>query len=392
MFPSSDTLALADRLPKLVGAPANAAEILSRLRVLMIGGGSVGSRVASHLARWQVTRIAIADPSNFKPQSVLTHDIGLEAIGQPKAEWSADICHRVSPTTDVAAHVARIQDLPPSAFVGFDLAVLASDNLRAETAAGQLCQWLGLPLVQGSVAGETLSAEVRFFGNSNADSPCPGCQFSDDEWRYHDDELVYACNGGPATQKIQPTMSTSFLCSIAADLVMTQIMRHVLGLGQPVADTLLSWCGYTHRAFISPLARRTTCRLEHTRWEQAVVSKPLAECSPAELLVAAGMDEPAMAELVTLGVEKHRFAERAWCCNHEQAIDRFVPAGKTSVVACQHCGEPLVPSPFFLRPDVPLAKISVSAALRKSGVSSTSGIRLTAGSRTAIVTRQKGMQ
>src|SRR5262249_32457442 len=159
-----------------------AAAILARQRVAVVGAGSVGGRIALHLARQRLAAITIVDPARYKSQSVLTHEISPADVGRAKAEAVAARCQAISPGTVVTPHVARVQDLPVSQFTNCDLMVLSGDNLQSETAASEICARLAIPLVHAAVHGETLTAQVRFVAHATADGPCLACSYSADEW------------------------------------------------------------------------------------------------------------------------------------------------------------------------------------------------------------------
>ena len=49
-------------------------------------------------------------------------------------------------------------------------------------------------------------------------------------------------------------------------LVETQLLRWPLQLGTPVEDTLVEYCGYTHRTVVQPLRHNPACPCNHTRF------------------------------------------------------------------------------------------------------------------------------
>jgi hypothetical protein len=202
----------------------------------------VGRPIALHLARLQVAALQIVDRSKFKPESILTQAITPDEVGLPKAQSTGALCKRISPATRVQIFDGPFEALAPTELLRTDLVVMATDNLAVEVRAGQRCIELRKPLLQGSVHGETLTSHARFFSNAAASSPCPACGFTADEWARLNAATVFSCESAdpmqaPARTTSQPTRSVSWLCSTAADLVLMQLLRHVAGLGGPVADT-----------------------------------------------------------------------------------------------------------------------------------------------------------
>jgi molybdopterin/thiamine biosynthesis adenylyltransferase len=384
------TPATTARLPKFVGGPADAAARLQALRIAIVGCGSVGLRVALALARLGVKRIVCVDPKRTKAESILTHPILPSAIGRPKAELAAEMCRAISPTTVVEACVTGIAEMPLSVLAGLDAMLMATDNLRAEVDAGQLALNLGVPLIHAAVLGEMLVAQVRFFGNASADAPCPACLYNRAEWQFYAARSARfncagAINAKPRAETQEaPTMSVSFLCSMAADLAMMQLLRHALRLGKPVADTMLEYCAYTHRTTITPLARNPRCQREHVAYERVVPPRALADCAPAELVRAAGLGDAAGAQ--SLAVDDLRFAETGICQQgHTQALRRFAAMSQAAGV-CDTCGQPTWAVAYQSQHRVPLAALAGAAEcpLRQLGAESPRWAVLQGGARSFL--------
>ena len=66
---------------------------------------------------------------------------------------------------------------------------------------------------------------------------------------------------------------------------MNQLLRLVLGLGQPVGDTLLEFCGY-YRHTVVPLRSRSACRCDHATWEPRTLAGDPSAMAIAELASA----------------------------------------------------------------------------------------------------------
>jgi len=241
---------LACRMPQFVGLGEHPGPRMRKLKAAVVGAGSVGARIALHLARQQIERLAIIDRGRFKAESLLTQPILPAAVGRWKAEHIGQLCQLISPRTEIFLHAGRFEELETFALEGFDLVFLATDNLGVEVQVGQSCRHLGKPLIHASVHGETLVAQVRLFRNEHDDDPCPACAFGMEEWRALQAETAFRCelteSGEPAREdRNAPTVSVSFLCSLAADLAMVQMFRLVLHLGQPVENTIAEHAGFT---------------------------------------------------------------------------------------------------------------------------------------------------
>jgi hypothetical protein len=239
-----------------------------------------------------------------------------------------------------------------------------------------------MPLVLAAVHGETLNAQVKLLANARAGGPCPVCLFNEDERQWQDREAIFSCTGGDAQYRAEPTRSTSFLCSLAADLAMAQAVRWFLGLGASVGDTELTWSAYTHRVLIAPLVARASCPLEHAAWQRAAVAGRAADATVDELLAAAHMTRRPG---VTLAVEGHGLAEKAICCGHETPIGRFVAVESSVAGSCPRCGADLVAPPYFVRKAVPLALLPRKVPLAELGAAAAKAVLVSDGSRSVLV-------
>ena len=349
------------RMPAFVGCdPEHVRSVLDRLRVTLVGAGAVGRVIALHLARLLIAGLQIVDRARYKPESLLTQAITPDEVGVSKAGSTGVLCKRISPATRVEVFDGPFEALAPTELARTDLVILATDNLSIEVRVGQRCIELRKPLVQGSVHGETLTVHARFFSNASADSPCPACGFTADEWAHLNAATTFSCDGAdptsaPARATTQPTRSVSWLCSTAADLVLMQVLRHVAGLGVPVADSVVESCAYTHRNVVTPLKRNPSCPVEHVPWTARPAPGPLGRTTLRELAAAAGVRDEA---LVGFQVGDARYIEAGTCEHgHDRPVGRFVesPGGGT---LCGTCGEPLHAQPIFTHRVVPASVLA----------------------------------
>ncbi len=343
------------RLPQFLGVQRDLASLFPTWNIAVVGAGSIGRSLASHAARLQVGALTIVDRSHYKAESVLTQAVTPADIGAPKASNTGQYCKRVSPNTRVFAFDGPLESLPVAAFAGANLVFAATDNLLAEIEIGQRCLNLGIPLIHAAVFGPTLVAQIRFFANNDAAGPCPTCGFNSTEWHHVNRETIFSCQGygthdqqaaaAPATGP--DTQSLSFLSELAADLALMQALRHVAALGEPMGDTLLEYCGYTHRTIITPLRRRADCPCDHQEWVEMLPPQPLTDCTPRELLVATP-DEQHDLRGISFDVDASPFVETGLCssCGRRHAIKRFVtPLG--GALSCTACGSPIDAEPLF---------------------------------------------
>ena len=359
---------LAARMPRLVGCSVNAEEQLKRLRVAVIGCGSIGMRIALHLSRLGLAVLVLVDPKLFKPESLLTHEISPTEVGQAKAMAIARRCKAISPGTRVIAFIGNAQELPLEFWLDqFDLIVLASDNLAVEAAVGQTCLHLALPLLHASLLGDVLTTHVRFFANQKPHSPCPACAFGRVEREMLDHEIRFNCDTGVSAQgevrvATQATRSFSYLCSMAADLSVNLILRFVLGLGEPAEDTIVEYCGFTSEIVTSSLEFNPNCRCDHCRYTVVHARSSLPQCSLRELArTHAGALQPDALEF-TVG-ESLWFEQGMCSCPALKSVRRFMRQDRTGAIRCPQCGESVSASPFHTHRTVTAALLDAALDL-----------------------------
>jgi molybdopterin/thiamine biosynthesis adenylyltransferase len=363
------------RMPTLVGCKVNPEARLKTLRIAILGCGSVGMRIALHLARLGLAVLILVDPKMFKFESILTHEISPKEVGKEKALALAWRCKEIAPGTRIFYYVGNAQELPNDLWLDVDLVVLASDNLRAEVETGATTLALGLPLVHVSLLGDLLTTHVRFFSNRHPQSPCPACAFGATERALLNNEVRFSCDagisGGDGVRVAAPaTRSFSYLCSMAADLAVNSIMRFVLGLGESVEDQITEYCGYTDRIVTSKLEFNPECTSAHSRYEIVQAQQSLDTCALNELATA-HLNAQSGALDFTLG--QLVWVEQCVCgCASPQLFRRFLPLDQIRTAQCGECRKPISPSPFHTHRTVTASLLgdAINTPLRRLGATS----------------------
>jgi len=243
---------------------------------------------------------------------------------------------------------------------------MAPDNLSAEVAIGQRFLNLGKPLIHAAVHGETLTAQVRVYANKDGQGPCPACGYGQMEWGQLARDFRFSCEGhrtglpASASLETQPTLSLAHHCGLASVLAMNQLTKLVLGLGKPVGDTLLEYCGYTNASTLSPLQRNANCLCNHTRFAIVRAPMPMKDCSLAMLADAAScpMDPPNL----TFTVDGYSWWTQGSCqCPHPTQVRRFIKPGARGNLRCPKCAQPILPQPLHTYPEVPSSVLGSDA-------------------------------
>jgi molybdopterin/thiamine biosynthesis adenylyltransferase len=372
------------RTPKILDVSADLGSAMRRLWLAIIGCGSVGLEEADVIARLGVDRLLLIDPARFKATSVLTHPCLPQDLGLPKALVAGERAKALAPETEVFAFEGCFEELPTHLLAGMSYLLLASDNLRCEASVSQAALHLGIPVLQGSVYGRTLSAQVRSIAIADGgEGPCLCCEFGAREWEELDRGTVFSCTGAeaaaaaPADRSPIPTESPPQLCRIAADMACMELSRRVLGIGDADESRLLDYSGFSHGTTVTPLRRRAECPLDHQTMQLAPRERDLGESAPRELVREAGYQDwdP---RRVTLTVEDRSFSSLALCdCETHPSLGRFFSPGGAAD-ACPRCGVLLRPHPIYTNDEVPISALAgqLDCTLESLGATAPGSVRL----------------
>ena len=343
-----------DRMPDFIGLTGDARSRLAQTRLLLVGVGSVGARIADHAARCRVGAIGLVDPKAFSANfdTQMTRDPS--DFGRPKALRVGEWAKTISPSSIVRVFDGPVQGLSWLDLDEYDIVVASTDNLLAEVYLGETCMALGLPLLYASVHGPTLCSQVRVFMNRNGDSPCPSCGYSRAEREQLSSGTRFSCDpaaGGEADLDGPPTVSVSPLCSLAADMAMLEVLRMRLRLGSAPCDCVRELNGYTGASVTTPLSRRAACGVDHTVLERAYLDRPLGECTLRDCAEAAGVTGDEGIARTSFAVDDSLFAGVLDCTacgtshEHNEFLDRRREPVRRVCRACDH--HELAPHPFL---------------------------------------------
>lgn len=233
-----------DRLPTAL------AEVAKSTRVGIVGLGSVGSKVATSLARSGVRSFVLVDGDVFLPENVIRHDAGfletamlkVEAARERITSVASGPCevetqpHAVADATNAAIH-ARTLD----ALTSVDLIVDATANPDAFNTLAWLASDAQRPLVWGELFAGGFGGLVGFAHPRL--TPCPSCVR--DAFLAHADAWPPAPridSGAPyvGSDGDRPAVATDADVMVIAGLVTATVLDTIQGsLGHRSAVTLL---------------------------------------------------------------------------------------------------------------------------------------------------------
>ncbi|MFV2067593.1 MAG: ThiF family adenylyltransferase, partial [Pirellulales bacterium] len=101
---STARLDVDQRFPRLIGLRESAGALFARRRVVVVGVGSVGRRIALHLARLGIEVLWLVDPDRYDDRvNLLVQEILATDLGHTKAGSTGKACKEISPATRVFA-------------------------------------------------------------------------------------------------------------------------------------------------------------------------------------------------------------------------------------------------------------------------------------------------
>lgn len=150
-------------------------ERLRAARLLVVGGGGLGSPALLYLAAAGVGTLGIVDGDRVDASNLHRQVIhGTGDIGREKSASAAAALHRLNPHVTVNVHQERIDFARMRALVAdYELVVDGCDNYSTRYAINDACAAAGIPWIYGSV--ERFSGQVSVFGV--AGGPCYRCLF-----------------------------------------------------------------------------------------------------------------------------------------------------------------------------------------------------------------------
>ncbi len=201
---------------------------LRAARVALIGAGGLGSPVGLYLAAAGVGRISVIDDDVVERSNLQRQVLHRDAdIGRPKVDSARGSLLALNPDIEVIAIKQRLlADNVHTLLAGHDVIVDGSDNFATRYLVNDACVALGLPLVYAAV--QRFSGQVAVFWPTRADRPgsCYRCLFPE-----------------PPPAQFAPNCAEAGVLGVLPGLVgtlqATETIKLLLGIGEPLIDTLL---------------------------------------------------------------------------------------------------------------------------------------------------------
>jgi adenylyltransferase/sulfurtransferase len=194
-------------------------------RVLLIGAGGLGSPAALYLAAAGVGTLGLVDfdrvdASNLQRQVLFaTSD-----VGRPKLEVAEDRLRALNPDVAIEAYDEKLEASNAQKILdGFDVVIDGTDTFPSRYLTNDVCVWLGIPLVYGSIM--RFEGQLSVF-DPKSGSPCYRCLFAE-----------------PPPPELAPNCAEAgvlgVLPGVIGTLQATEALKLLLGRGAPLRGRLL---------------------------------------------------------------------------------------------------------------------------------------------------------
>lgn len=221
---------------------------LRAARVLIVGAGGLGSPLALYLAAAGVGTIGLVDHdalelSNLQRQVAHT----TARIGRNKADSAAEALNALNPEVRVEVHARRMDAAAAEELIPrYDMVCDGTDNFATRFLLGDACHLLERPLVSAAVL--RFEGQLSVFRSHDGSCPCHRCLHPEPP----PEGLVPTCSEAGVLGAVTGVMGT---------LQATEVLKLILGIGEPLAGRLLLWDALDARFRTVKLRRDPACAL-----------------------------------------------------------------------------------------------------------------------------------
>ncbi len=234
--------------------------------VFLVGLGNIGSHLAALIARLRdlVGVLYLVDFDRYESANSLSQDIGPDAAGIQKADYQARRLLGLNPDLVVTALIDRFEALPLGLLGKADLIIGAVDSRTTRRAMSRAACRLGIPYLDGGVAGKERLSRVSTFIPGPA-APCIECSWGPADARSA--EVRYPCDlrGANASPPGPPPTNAPASCGALTAALLALEVQKVLELLEPPApggrQIVLDALHFTF--FSSCIPRNVRCPFDH---------------------------------------------------------------------------------------------------------------------------------
>lgn len=221
---------------------------LQTARVALVGAGGLGSPAALYLAAAGIGRIRLIDDDRIERSNLQRQVLHRDAdIGRAKAVSGREALLALNPSIEVEAVEQRLRaDNVEDLLRGHDLVLDGADNFPTRYLISDACVRLGIPMVYGAV--QRFDGQVAVFWPRRPGTPgsCYRCLFPE-----------------PPPPEFAPNCAEAGVLGVLPGVVgmlqATEALKLLLGIGEPLIDTLLRFDALRMRFDRLQLSRDPAC-------------------------------------------------------------------------------------------------------------------------------------
>jgi molybdopterin/thiamine biosynthesis adenylyltransferase/rhodanese-related sulfurtransferase len=213
-------------------------------KVLLVGAGGLGSPAALYLAAAGIGQLTLVDDDHVERSNLQRQVLhGDSDVGQAKVLSAAKRLAALNPGVHVEPVGQRLdRENVLSLLAGHDLVIDGADNFDTRYLVNAACGTLGIPWVYGAV--ERFRGQVSLFVPGAG--PCYRCLFPE-----------------PPPPGFAPNCAEAGVLGVLPGVIgllqATEAIKHLLGLGQTLAGTLLTYDAASMRFGRVTLERDPAC-------------------------------------------------------------------------------------------------------------------------------------
>lgn len=221
-------------------------------RVLVVGVGGLGSPAAYYLVAAGVGTVGLLDPDRVEPSNLQRQILHVTAdVGRLKIESAAARLAALNPHVRLRPEARRLDAAgAPDLLRDYDFILDATDNFASKFAIADACHRAGKPYSHAGI--------LRFMGQTLTVHPgrtaCYRCVFE----------------APPAEASGAPQGPLGVVPGVIGAIQATEAIKHLLGVGAPLTDALLTYDALTMTFRRIPVRRRPDCPLCGGRRGEAI--------------------------------------------------------------------------------------------------------------------------